>query len=63
MRRRVPKKEEEKIRMLSLQYERLQQAWSENAMLFHDMENHLQTIYHLAEREDINKVKGLRNDS
>lgn len=38
----------EKIKMLSNQYELLLQAWSENAMLFHDMSNHLQTIYLLA---------------
>ena len=44
----VSKKEAEKVRMLGEQYERLQRAWSENAMLFHDMGNHLQTIYHLA---------------
>lgn len=31
----------EKIKMLSSQYELLLQAWSENAMLFHDMSNHL----------------------
>jgi len=43
------KREAEKVKMLSSQYERLWQVWSENAMLFHDMENHLQTIYHLAE--------------
>lgn len=43
------KKEAEKVRLLSGQYEQLQRAWSENAMLFHDMENHLQTIRHLAE--------------
>ena len=49
MRKRALKREEEKIKMLSRQYERLQRAWSENAMLFHDMDNHLQTIHHLAE--------------
>ena len=41
-------KEAEKVKMLGSQYRLLLQAWSENAMLFHDMENHLQTIYHLA---------------
>ncbi len=49
-------RESEKIKMLGRQYQLLQQAWSENAMLFHDMENHLQTIYHMAEEgknEDI----------
>lgn len=45
----VSKKEAEKVRMLSRQYEQLQRAWSENAMLFHDMGNHLQTIFHLAQ--------------
>lgn len=56
MKGRVLKKEAEKMKMLSRQYERLWQAWSGNAMLFHDMENHLQTIYHLAkagENEEI----------
>lgn len=43
------KEESEKVKMLAGQYERLWQAWSENAMLFHDMENHLQTIHHLAQ--------------
>lgn len=50
MKRRVLKKEAEKAEMLSRQYGRLWQAWSENAMLFHDMDNHLQTIYHLAQK-------------
>lgn len=40
--------EAEKAKMLDGQYKLLFQAWSENAMLFHDMENHLHTIYHLA---------------
>ena len=44
------KREAEKVWMLSGQYERLQRAWSENAMLFHDMENHLQTVSYLAEQ-------------
>lgn len=42
------KMESQKVKMLGAQYELLQRAWSENAMLFHDMDNHLQTIYHLA---------------
>lgn len=42
------KRETQKVEMLRGQYALLQQAWSENAMLFHDMDNHLQTIYHLA---------------
>lgn len=46
--RRNLKRESEKAQMLRSQYELLLQAWSENAMLFHDMENHLQTIYQLA---------------
>lgn len=49
MKRRSLKREAEKVKLLSGQYEQLQRAWSENAMLFHDMENHLQTIHHLAE--------------
>lgn len=49
LKRRTLKREENKVKMLGHQYERLWQAWSENAMLFHDMENHLQAIYHLAE--------------
>ena len=49
MKRRFLGREAEKAKMLSRQYEWLWRAWSENAMLFHDMENHLQTIYHLAE--------------
>ena len=48
MKRKILNKEAEKAKMLSRQYGRLWQAWSENAILFHDMENHLQTIYHLA---------------
>lgn len=36
-------------RMLSTQYELLQKTYTDNAMLFHDMNNHLQTIYHMAE--------------
>lgn len=46
--RKTSKKEMEKVKMLINQYELLQNAWSENAMLFHDMDNHMQTIYHLA---------------
>ena len=42
------KRETQKVKMLGEQYERLQQTWSEHAMLFHDMDNHLQAIYYLA---------------
>ncbi|MDE7008193.1 MAG: ATP-binding protein [Lachnospiraceae bacterium] len=49
-------KEAQKAKMLSRQYELLLQAWSENAMLFHDMENHLQTIYHLAGEEKSEEI-------
>lgn len=41
-----------KNEILSQQYEMLQKAYSDNAMLFHDMNNHLQTIYSLAEKKD-----------
>lgn len=34
------------------QYERLQRAYTDNAMLFHDMDHHLQTIWHLASEGD-----------
>lgn len=49
MKRRIFQKEAEKVNMLSSQYEQLWQVWTENAMLFHDMGNHLQTIHHLAQ--------------
>lgn len=38
--------------ILSRQYELLQKAYADNAMLFHDMDHHLQTIWHLAQKED-----------
>jgi len=38
--------------ILSRQYELLQKAYADNAMLFHDMDHHLQTIYRLAEEGD-----------
>lgn len=47
-RREVLKRETQKVKMLGEQYELLQRIWSEHAMLFHDMDNHLQTIYYLA---------------
>lgn len=56
MKRKALKREEEKVKMLSHQYGLLQQAWSENAMLFHDMENHLQTIYHMAEAAEHEEI-------
>lgn len=46
--REMLRRETQKARMLSSQYELLQRVWSENAMLFHDMDNHLQMIYYLA---------------
>ncbi|MDE6999552.1 MAG: GHKL domain-containing protein [Lachnospiraceae bacterium] len=48
LKREMLKRETQKVRMLGEQYELLQRTWSEHAMLFHDMDNHLQTIYHLA---------------
>ena len=45
-------RETAKNEILNQQYEMLQKAYSDNAMLFHDMNNHLQTIYNLAESED-----------
>ena len=41
-----------KNEMLNQQYEMLQKAYSDNAILFHDMNNHLQTIYRLAEEKN-----------
>lgn len=35
----------------SRQYRLLQKAYTDNAMLFHDMDHHLQTIWHLAAQE------------
>lgn len=35
--------------ILSCQYELLQKAYGDNAMLFHDMDHHLQTIYRMAQ--------------
>lgn len=46
-----------KSKMLGRQYELLLQVWSENAILFHDMENHLQTIYHLAEEGKTEEIR------
>ena len=45
-------RETTKNEILNQQYEMLQKAYSDNAMLFHDMNNHLQTIYSLAEKKD-----------
>lgn len=47
-RREMLKRETQKVKMLGEQYEQLQRTWSEHAMLFHDMDNHLQVIYYLA---------------
>ncbi len=49
LRRRMHSREAQKAKLLSRQYEQLQEIWTENAMLFHDMENHLRTIRYLAE--------------
>lgn len=49
MKRKVLNREAEKVKMFSDQYAQLWQVWTENAMLFHDMGNHLQTIHHLAQ--------------
>lgn len=45
-------RETAKNEILNQQYEMLQKAYSDNAMLFHDINNHLQTIYSLAEKKD-----------
>lgn len=44
-------------RMLNEQYEVLQKTYTDNAMLFHDMNNHLQTIYHMAEDSGNTQIK------
>lgn len=44
-------------RMLNEQYEVLQKTYTDNAMLFHDMNNHLQTIYHMAENDGNAQIK------
>lgn len=44
------KEAEEKNRLLHRQYEILQKNYAANAQLFHDMNHHLQVIYHLAEK-------------
>ena len=46
-----------KNEILNQQYEMLQKAYSDNAMLFHDMNNHLQTIYSLAEKKDYTAIQ------
>ena len=43
-------------RMLNEQYEVLQKTYTDNAMLFHDMNNHLQTIYHMAENDGNSQI-------
>ncbi len=42
--------------MWSRQYEILQQAYRENAILFHDLDHHLQTIGQLASRGECGKI-------
>ena len=37
-RKEMLKRETQKVKMLGEQYDLLQRTWSENAMLFHDME-------------------------
>lgn len=44
------KEAEEKNRLLHRQYVILQKNYAANAQLFHDMNHHLQVIYHLAEK-------------
>lgn len=46
-----------KNEMLNQQYEMLQKAYSNNAILFHDMNNHLQAIYRLAEQKDYSAIQ------
>lgn len=50
-------RETAKNEMLNQQYEMLQKAYSDNAMLFHDMNNHLQTIYNLAAKKDYTAIQ------
>ena len=51
------KEAEEKNRLLHRQYEILQKNYAANAQLFHDMNHHLQVIYHLAERGENEKIR------
>lgn len=46
-----------KNEILTEQYEILQKTYSDNAILFHDMNNHLQTIYRLAEEKDYTAIQ------
>lgn len=48
---------EEKNRLLHRQYEILQKTYAANAELFHDMDHHLQVIYHLAEKGENEKIR------
>lgn len=51
------KEAEEKNRLLHRQYEILQKNYAANAELFHDMDHHLQVIYHLAEKGENEKIR------
>ena len=51
------KEAEEKNRLLHRQYEILQKNYAANAQLFHDMNHHLQVIYHLAEKGESEKIR------
>lgn len=48
---------EEKNMFLSQQYALLQQNYTANAALFHDMDHHLQVIYHMAGKEDCSGIR------
>lgn len=53
---RMMKKAADVNGMWSRQYEILQQAYRDNAILFHDMDHHLQTIGQLASQGDCGKI-------
>lgn len=55
--RNLLKEAEGKYRLLHRQYEILQKNYAANAELFHDMDHHLQVIYHLAERGENEKIR------
>ena len=54
------KEAEEKNQLLHRQYEILQKNYAANAQLFHDMNHHLQVIYHLAEKGESEKIRAYR---
>lgn len=43
--------------LLSQQYEAIEKAYTDHATLYHDMEHHLQAIYHMAEEEGNKKIQ------